>query len=72
MYLCVPIPFVHCIQVEGVGPSGRMYLFKRPAKEEQIETNWNLYLSAERDKETLKEKLAYQVPDLLVCVYQIM
>ena len=67
MYLYLPILFVPCIQVEGVGPSGRMYLFKRPAKEEQIETLWNLYLSAERDKETLKEKLAYQVCALLVC-----
>ena len=53
--------------MEGVGPSGRMYLFKRPSKEEQIETLWNLYLSANRDKETLKEKLAYQVCAILVC-----
>ena len=69
MYLCVPIPFVHCIQVEGVGPSGRMYLFKRPSKEEQIETLWNLYLSANREKETLKEKLSYQVFNPIVCGY---
>ena len=61
MYLCVLIPCIPCIQVEGVGPNGRMYLFKRPAKEEQIETLWNLYLSAKRDKETLKEKFTYQV-----------
>ena len=53
--------------MEGVGPDGRMYSFKRPPKQEQIETLWNLYLSAERDKETLKEKLAYQVCALLVC-----
>ena len=67
MYLYLPILFVLCIQVEGVGPSGRMYLFKRPSKEEQIETLWNLYLSANREKETLKERLSYQVFDPLVC-----
>ena len=67
MYLCIIIPCIPCIQVEGVGPSGRMYLFKRPSKEEQIETLWNLYLSANREKETLKEKLSYQVFDPLVC-----
>ena len=65
----MPILFVHCVQVEGVGSSGRMYLFKRPSLEDQIETLWNLYLSANREKETLKEKLAYQVLDLIVCGY---
>ena len=55
--------------MEGVGPSGRMYLFKRPSQEEQIETLWNLYLSANREKETLKEKLSYQVFNPIVCGY---
>ena len=53
--------------MEGVGPDGRMYLLSRPPKEEQISTLSKLYLSAERDKESLKEKLAYQVCGILVC-----
>ena len=52
--------------MEGVGSSGRMYLFKRPSLEDQIETLWNLYLSTKREKEALKEKLAYQVPNISV------
>ena len=53
--------------MEGVGPDGRMYLLNRPPEEEQISTLWKLYLSAERDKEALKAKLAYQVCAILVC-----
>ena len=41
-------------------------MFKRPSLEDQIETLWNLYLSTKREKESLKEKLAYQVPDISV------
>ena len=52
--------------MEGVGPDGRMYLLNRPPEEEQISTLWKLYLSAERDKESLKAKLQYQVCAILV------
>ena len=41
-------------------------MFKRPSLEDQIETLWNLYLSTKREKEALKEKLAYQVPNISV------
>ena len=47
--------------MEGVGPDGRMYLLSRPPEEEQISSLWKLYLGAERDKATLKDKLSYQV-----------
>ena len=52
--------------MEGVGPDGRMFLLNRPSEEEQISTLWKLYLGAERDKEALKVKLAYQVCGILV------
>ena len=61
--------------MEGVGPNGRMYLLNRPPEEEQISTLWKLYLSAERDKEALKAKLAYQVCAILVygsCLINVM
>ena len=52
--------------MEGVGLDGRMYLLSRPPEEEQISTLWKLYLGAERDKESLKVKLSYQVCAILV------
>ena len=52
--------------MEGVGPDGRMYLLSRPPEEEQINTLWKLYFQAERDKESLKAKLSYQVCAILV------
>ena len=55
--------FINCIQVEGVGSNGRMYLFKRPSLEDQNETLWNMYLAMKREKESLKEKLNYEVPN---------
>ena len=59
----VPIPIINCVQVEGVGSNGRMYLFKRPSLEDQNETLWNMYLAMKREKESLKEKLNYEVPN---------
>ena len=53
--------FINCVQVEGVGSNGRMYLFKRPSLEDQNETLWNMYLAMKREKESLKEKLNYEV-----------
>ena len=64
----MPILFVHCVQVEGVGSNGRMYLFKKPSLEDQNETLWNMYLSMKREKESLKEKLAYEVPHISICL----
>ena len=55
--------FINCIQVEGVGSNGRMYLFKRPSLEDQNATLWNMYLAMKREKESLKEKLNYEVPN---------
>ena len=52
--------------MEGVGPDGRMFLLNRPSEEEQISTLWNLYLTAEKDKEALKAKLDFQVCAILV------
>ena len=59
----VPILFINCVQVEGVGSNGRMYLFKRPSLEDQNATLWNMYLAMKREKESLKEKLNYEVPN---------
>ena len=59
MYVTI---FINCIQVEGVGSNGRMYLFKRPSLEDQNATLWNMYLAMKREKESLKEKLNYEVP----------
>ena len=55
--------FVNCIQVEGVGSNGRMFLFKRPNLEDQNATLWNMYLAMKREKESLREKLNYEVPN---------
>ena len=48
-------------QVEGVGPNGRMFLFKKPSLEDQNATLWNMYYSMKREKEALREKLNYEV-----------
>ena len=48
-------------QVEGVGPNGRMYLFKKPSLEDQNATLWNMYYSMKREKDSLREKLNYEV-----------
>ena len=50
-----------CFQVEGVGPNGRMYLFKKPSLEDQNATLWNMYYSMKREKDSLREKLNYKV-----------
>ena len=55
--------FVNCIQVEGIGSNGRMFLFKRPSLEDQNATLWNMYLAMKREKESLREKLNYEVPN---------
>ena len=55
--------FVNCIQVEGIGSNGRMFLFKRPNLEDQNATLWNMYLAMKREKESLREKLNYEVPN---------
>ena len=41
-------------------------MFKKPSLEDQNETLWNMYLSMKREKESLKEKLAYEVPNISV------
>ena len=48
-------------QVEGVGPNGRMFLFKKPSLEDQNATLWNMYYSMKREKDSLREKLNYEV-----------
>ena len=53
--------FINCLQVEGVGSNGRMYLFTRPSLEDQNVTLWNMYLAMKREKESLREKLNYEV-----------
>ena len=53
---------VNCVQVEGVGSNGRMFLFKRPNLEDQNATLWNIYYAMKREKESLREKLNYEVP----------
>ena len=64
MVLCMCLfLFINCVQVEGVGSNGRMYLFKRLSLEDQNETLWNMYLAMKREKESLKEKLNYEVPN---------
>ena len=53
---------VNYVQVEGVGFNGRMFLFKRPNLEDQNATLWNMYYAMKREKESLREKLNYEVP----------
>ena len=50
------------VQVEGVGSNGRMFLFKRPNLEDQNATLWNMYYAMKREKDSLREKLNYEVP----------
>ena len=50
------------LQVEGVGPNGQMFLFKRPNLEDQNATLWNMYYAMKREKDSLREKLNYEVP----------
>ena len=56
----MPIVLIY-FQVEGVGPNGRMFLFKRPSLEDQNATLWNMYYSMKREKDSLREKLNYEV-----------
>ena len=54
---------VNYVQIEGVGSNGRMFLFKRPNLEDQNATLWNMYYAMKREKESLREKLNYEVPN---------
>ena len=56
----MPIILIY-FQVEGVGPNGQMFLFKRPSLEDQNATLWNMYYSMKREKDSLREKLNYEV-----------
>ena len=56
----MPILLIY-FQVEGVGPNGRMFLFKRPNLEDQNATLWNMYYAMKREKDSLREKLNYEV-----------
>ena len=55
------VPYSGYSQVEGVGPNGRMFLFKKPSLEDQNATLWNMYYSMKMEKEALREKLKYEV-----------
>ena len=59
------------VQVEGVGPDGRMFLFKQPSLEDQNATLWNMYYSMKMEKEALRKKLDYEVRQSPVSVYNV-
>ena len=64
-------PIVVAAQVEGVGPDGRMFLFKNPSLEDQNSTLWNMFYSMKMEKEALRKKLDYEVNQTLVSVYNV-
>ena len=49
------------VEVDGVGPNGRMFLFKHPSLEDQNATLWNMFYSMKMEKEALRKKLDYEV-----------
>ena len=55
------VSYSDCFKVEGVGPNGRMFLFKNPSLEDQNATLWNMFYSMKMEKEALRKKLDYEV-----------
>ena len=47
--------------MEGVGPDGRMFMFKSPSLVDQNSTLWSMFYSMKNEKEALKKKLDYEV-----------
>ena len=47
--------------MEGVGPDGRMFMFKTPNLADQNSTLWNMFYSMKNEKEALRKKLDYEV-----------
>ena len=52
--------------MEGVGASGRMYLYNRPSLEEQISSLWGLYHYTLKENAELRSRLEFQV-SIIVC-----
>ena len=49
-----------------------MFLFKRPNLEDQNATLWNMYLAMKREKESLREKLNYEVTNWCMFIINVM
>ena len=64
-------PIVVLCQMEGVGPDGRMFMFKTPNLADQNSTLWNMFYSMKNEKEALRKKLDYEVNQTILVFYNV-
>ena len=51
-----------------MGTDGRMFLFNRPALEEQVSSLWGLYHYTLKENAELRSRLEFQVSVIVCCV----